>query len=109
LVNCYKRIPMLQFTGERFIPLKELNKDEIGIEHLHRYHSIIPFIQNKMVLDIACGEGYGTALIGKYAKKVFGIDIDESCIKWASAHYAANNNKLSFKKGTVTAIPLEDL
>ncbi len=99
---------MLQFTGERFIPSKTLSTDEIGIEHLHRYHSIIPFIRNKTVLDIACGEGYGTALIGKYAQKATGVDIDENCIEWASENYAANNHKISFKKGTVTGIPLDD-
>jgi O-antigen biosynthesis protein len=99
---------MLQFTGERFIPTQSLSSDEIGIEHLHRYHSIIPFIRNKTVLDIACGEGYGTALIGKYAKKVIGVDIDEACIEWASGNYASNNDKLSFLQGTVSSIPLDD-
>ena len=99
---------MLQFTGERFIPSKELINDEIGFEHLHRYHSIIPFVKNKTVLDIACGEGYGTALIGKYAQKAYGVDIDESCIKWAMKHYAAVNDKLDFKKGSVDQIPLAD-
>ena len=84
---------MLQFTGERFIPTNELINDEIGFEHLHRYHSIIPFIQNKSVLDIACGEGYGTALIGKHAKKVIGVDIDDACIQWGTEHYATANNK----------------
>jgi GT2 family glycosyltransferase/ubiquinone/menaquinone biosynthesis C-methylase UbiE len=99
---------MLQFTGERFIPSEIVNADEIGIEHLHRYHSIIPFIRNKTVLDIACGEGYGTALIGKYAKNVTGVDKDETCIEWASGHYAASNNKLNFKQGTVISIPLDN-
>lgn len=60
------------------------------------------------MLDIACGEGYGTALIGKYAKKVIGVDIDEACIEWASGNYASNNDKLSFVQGTVTSIPLDD-
>lgn len=99
---------MLQFTGERFIPTQSLSSDEIGIEHLHRYHSVIPFIRNKTVLDIACGEGYGTALIGKFAKKATGVDIDEACIEWASGNYASNNDKLSFIKGSVSSIPLDD-
>ncbi len=99
---------MLQFTGERFIPSKELINDEIGFEHLHRYHAIIPFIQNKSVLDIACGEGYGAALIGKYAQKVYGVDIDEACINWAIEHYGPTNNKLDFKKGSADRIPLAD-
>ena len=99
---------MLEFTGERFIPTKELMNDEMGFEHLHRYNCIIPFIRNKIVLDIACGEGYGTALIGKYAQKAYGVDIDESCIQWASARYGAIDNKLAFKKGAIENIPLQD-
>jgi O-antigen biosynthesis protein len=97
---------MLQFTGERFIPSKELLSDEIAFEHLHRYHSIIPFIKHKTVLDIACGEGYGTNLIGKYAHKVYGVDLDQSCIKWATEKYAPANNNLEFKTGSVDHIPV---
>lgn len=97
---------MLQFTGERFIPSKELLNDEIGFEHLHRYHSIIPFIKQKTVLDIACGEGYGSDLIGKYAQKVYGVDLDKACINWATEHYGSGNHKLEFKTGSVDSIPL---
>jgi O-antigen biosynthesis protein len=97
---------MLQFTGERFIPSKELLTDEIAFEHLHRYHSIIPFIKNKTVLDIACGEGYGTNLIGKYAHKVYGVDLDQSCITWATEKYVPGNNNLEFKTGSVDNIPV---
>lgn len=60
------------------------------------------------MLDIACGEGYGTALIGKHAKKVYGVDIDETCVKWATEQYAVKNNKLEFKHGSVDRIPLPD-
>lgn len=97
---------MLQFTGERFIPSKELLNDEIAIEHLHRYHSIIPFIKQKTVLDIACGEGYGTDLIAKHAHKVYGVDLDQSCIKWATEKYVPANNNLEFKTGSVDNIPV---
>jgi GT2 family glycosyltransferase/2-polyprenyl-3-methyl-5-hydroxy-6-metoxy-1,4-benzoquinol methylase len=99
---------MLQFTGERFIPTKELVNDEIGIEHLHRYNSIIPFVEHKTVLDIACGEGYGAALLAKHAKKVTGIDIDEQCIHWATANYATASDTLHFITGSVNQIPLAD-
>jgi len=99
-------VHMLQFTGERFIPTKELLNDEIGIEHLHRYNSIIPFIQNKTVLDIACGEGYGSSLMAKHASKVYGVDIDENCIKWANTTYKALHENLEFIKGSVNDIPI---
>jgi ubiquinone/menaquinone biosynthesis C-methylase UbiE len=32
----------------------------IGYERLHRYVYATQFVRNKKVLDLACGEGYGT-------------------------------------------------
>jgi protein-L-isoaspartate O-methyltransferase len=58
----------MKFTGERYIPGAALENDEISIEHFHRYHSVLPLAENKKVLDIACGEGYGAALLSKVAQ-----------------------------------------
>lgn len=99
---------MLQFTGEKFIPEKEFFNDEIGFELVHRYNCIIPFIQNKIVLDIAGGGGYGTTLIARHAQKAYGIDIDVSSIESTSARYSNSNNKVTFKTGAFDNIPLED-
>ena len=49
----------LEFTGERFVPGV---RGEIWIEHWHRYHFAARCVAGKRVLDVACGEGYGTAL-----------------------------------------------
>ena len=54
----------LPFTGERFIPGA---KGEIWIEHWHRYHFATRWAKGKRVLDVACGEGYGTALLARVA------------------------------------------
>ena len=51
----------MQDTGERFIPSKELTVT--GLEHWHRYMSILEYLENKKVLDIACGSGYGSFLM----------------------------------------------
>ena len=55
----------MKFTGERYLPEEADKTDELSVEHLHRYHSILPLTSGKIVLDIACGEGYGAALIAK--------------------------------------------
>src|SRR5689334_20789642 len=57
----------LPFTGERFIPG---TRGEIWIEHWHRYHFASRWVAGKRVLDIACGEGYGTALLARRAAQV---------------------------------------
>lgn len=63
-------------------------------------------VKNKSVLDIACGEGYGSALLSQSAKSVVGVDISEEAINHAKNKYQLNN--LKFKLGSCSKIPLED-
>ncbi len=63
----------LTFTGERFLPGCT---GEIAYEHWHRYAFARRFVDGRRVLDAACGEGYGTALLGTAAAGVVGVDID---------------------------------
>lgn len=92
----------LNFTGERYIP--NLISPQISYEHWHRYLYASQFVSNKLVLDIACGEGYGSYLLAKTAEKVVGIDIDKETIMYASRKYAKHN--LKFKIGSVDNIPI---
>lgn len=96
----------MEFTGERFIPAD--NNDELSVEHLHRYHSILPLIKDKVVLDIACGEGYGSALISGSAKSVIGVDISAECIVHAKQKYFAKHSNIRFAEGNIEQIPVED-
>ena len=97
----------MEFTGLRFLPTQELLTYEIGYEHLHRYYSIAPVLKNKKVLDIACGEGYGSAIISSYAASSIGVDLDQEVINEAKTKYAEINN-LSFICGSAASIPCED-
>lgn len=93
----------LDWTGERLVT----SVKAVGVvEHLHRYSLACEFVTNKIVLDIASGEGYGSNLLAKKAKKVFGVDISTEAVEHASCKYKQDN--LSYKHGSVTAIPLED-
>ena len=98
----------MEFTGERYVPNGPDKNDELSVEHLHRYHSVLPLIRGRVVVDIACGEGYGSALMARYAAKVTGIDISEECIIHASAKYTHEFPNLFFEKGDVVKIPLDD-
>jgi GT2 family glycosyltransferase/2-polyprenyl-3-methyl-5-hydroxy-6-metoxy-1,4-benzoquinol methylase len=95
---------MLAWTGERYVPWIE--GAEIGYEHLHRYAFATQFAQNKTVLDLASGEGYGSHLLARTAKQVIGIDIDENSIRHARNKYIKHN--LQFKVGSITEVPITD-
>ena len=69
---------MLDWTGERYLPW--LEDPYIGYEHLHRYAYATQFVENKKVLDLACGEGYGARLLAGTAESVVGVDIDEDTV-----------------------------
>jgi SAM-dependent methyltransferase len=92
----------LPFTGERFVPGTE---GEIAHEHWHRYFFARRFAAGRRVLDVACGEGYGSALLSEVASNVVGVDIDALSVCHARANYASRGN-LSFLEGSITALPL---
>ena len=91
--------PALEFTGERFTP--ECVR-EIWYEHWHRYAFALRFAPGKRVLDAACGEGYGSALLSKRAQSVLGLDVSAQAVAHARARYAADN--LRFEIADVTAL-----
>lgn len=95
--------PALPFTGERFTP--ECVR-EIWYEHWHRYLFAWRMAQGKRVLDAACGEGYGSALLARTAKSVVGVDIDASSIAHARERYGSREN-LRYETGDATLLDVE--
>lgn len=87
----------MEFTGERYLP--SVN-GEIKYEHLHRYALCLEFVKGKTVLDIASGEGYGSALLAKVAQSVIGVDISEEAVEYATKQYYTYEN-LKFLVGSV--------
>lgn len=93
----------MEFTGERYVPSVD---GAIKYEHLHRYALSLEFAESKSVLDIACGEGYGSALLARVAESVVGVDIDATTLNYARQKYY--NNNLKFLEGSCESIPLPD-
>ncbi|MBC2704930.1 glycosyltransferase [Desulfobacula sp.] len=93
----------MEFTGERFV--STLNEPEMSYEHWHRYLYAGYFVEDKVVLDIASGEGYGTFLLSSAkARKIFGVDIDPEAVR--NAREAYENTNLEFINGSIASIPL---
>jgi SAM-dependent methyltransferase len=94
----------LKFTGERFVPGVG---GEIVYEHVHRYAFACRYARGKRVLDVACGEGYGSALVATVAREVTGVDIDGPTIAHAREAYASHRN-LQFVEGSAAKLPMAD-
>lgn len=94
----------LEFTGERFTPECER---EIWHEHMHRYVFARSFCGARRVLDAACGEGFGSSLLGEVATRVTGIDISRDAIDHARSRYG-RPGKLDFEIADCCALPFED-
>ena len=93
----------MEFTGERFVPEAHGN---IELEHLHRYLLACSIAPGKTILDIASGEGYGSAMLAKNADKVIGVDISVEAVNHARKRYKKDN--LEYMVGSCIEIPLPD-
>ncbi|HNR91673.1 MAG TPA: class I SAM-dependent methyltransferase [Dokdonella sp.] len=94
----------MAFTGERFTP--ECVR-EIWYEHWHRYAFALPLVSGRRVLDAACGEGYGSALLARHAASVVGVDISPQAIEHARLRYGGASN-LRFDTGDAAALEFQD-
>jgi ubiquinone/menaquinone biosynthesis C-methylase UbiE len=74
-----------------------------------RYKFASKYVEDKIVLDIACGSGYGTILLSEHgARKVIGLDIDFNTILELQKQYHNNNNNIEFINGSTYSIPFSD-
>jgi ubiquinone/menaquinone biosynthesis C-methylase UbiE len=92
-----------KWTGER---LETFIYGDVVVEHLHRYALASIFGKDKVIVDIASGEGYGSYILSKIAKQVIGIDIDNKAVVNANQKYKANN--LKYITGSADKMSLED-
>ena len=94
----------IEFTGERFVPGVP---GEIAHEHWHRYAFARRFVAGRRTLDVACGEGYGSALLAGVAASVVGVDVAADVVAHASRRYRDRAN-LRFEAGSAAKLPLAD-
>ena len=97
-----RRELVMDYTDERMIP--ERSNDASFWEHIFRYQFAASMAAGKSVLDIACGEGYGSsALAMAGAVCVTGVDISGTACRHAREKYGVDA-----RVGAAEKIPLED-
>ncbi|MBJ7354445.1 MAG: class I SAM-dependent methyltransferase [Thermoleophilaceae bacterium] len=82
-------VPPLELTGERTLP--DLPEENYWYRrHLVVYDWIARRVDGKSVVDMACGEGYGTAVLAQTATRVIGVDANPEAFEHASAKYTSD-------------------
>jgi 2-polyprenyl-3-methyl-5-hydroxy-6-metoxy-1,4-benzoquinol methylase len=101
-----------QLSLERIYP-KQLNNQEKSDQqvleiHLQRYQFSARQLRGKYILDIACGCGYGTALMARSHpdKQFVGVDIDPLAVQYAREHYQADNLRYECGNGMDFTLPI---
>jgi SAM-dependent methyltransferase len=92
-------VSAVQFT-ERMLP--ESAHARTFWEHVARYRFAKDFAKDQRILDIACGEGYGSAALKRAgAASVVGVDISSDACELARTKYG-----IDARVGDALAIPL---
>ncbi|MCC6755046.1 MAG: class I SAM-dependent methyltransferase [Solirubrobacterales bacterium] len=91
-------VPALELTGERTLP--DVPEENYWYRrHLAVYEWIAARVNGLKVVDLACGEGYGSGLLGGSAAEVIGVDANPEAFEHASARYTTEN--VSFRRELV--------
>lgn len=93
-----------EFTGERVIPGKV--DVDLWNEHLSRYLFASRLCRGKRVIDLGCGNGYGSAELARLAESVIAVDLSAEAIADAQAQYG--NARLHFDVASLEKLPFAD-
>lgn len=61
------------------------------VRHMARYVAFTGWAKGREVLDIACGNGYGSHLLSRVATQVTGVDLNARLVDYAARHNTAAN------------------
>ncbi|HEY3726070.1 MAG TPA: class I SAM-dependent methyltransferase [Solirubrobacteraceae bacterium] len=91
-------VPPLALTGERTLP--DVPAENYWFRrHLAVYEWIGARVIGGRVLDMACGEGYGSEVLSRAAASVVGVDANPEAHEHARLRYRRQN--LTFERGLV--------
>ncbi|MGI9019137.1 MAG: class I SAM-dependent methyltransferase [Solirubrobacterales bacterium] len=91
-------VPPLELTGERTLP--DVPEENYWYRrHLAVYEWIAERVAGLSVADLACGEGYGSAVLAGSAAEVVGVDANPAAHEHARLRYARPN--LDFRRDLV--------
>jgi 2-polyprenyl-3-methyl-5-hydroxy-6-metoxy-1,4-benzoquinol methylase len=93
-------VPPLALTGERTLP--DVPEENYWYRrHLAVYEWIAPQVAGQRVVDLACGEGYGAAVLAGRAASVVGVDANPEAFAHARARYEPRHRGLTFERDMI--------
>ena len=93
----------MALTGERTVP--DLAEENYWFRrHEVVYQRLLDRCTERDVLEAGCGEGYGADLIAGVARRVVGLDYDESAVTHVRARYP----RVDMRHGNLAELPLPD-
>ena len=91
-------VPPLELTGERTLP--DVPEENYWFRrHLAVYEWIAERVAGERVVDLACGEGYGSDVLARRAAEVVGVDANPEAYEHARLRYVRPN--LRFERDLV--------
>ena len=91
-------VPPLELTGERTLP--DVPEENYWYRrHVAVYEWIAARCEGQRVVDLACGEGYGSDLLAEHAAEVVGVDANPEAFEHARLRYRRDN--LRFERGLI--------
>lgn len=92
---------VLPLTGERTVPGVAAENYWFR-RHEVAYEFALPYVAAKSVLEVGCGEGYGTALLAGAARRILGIDYDAL----TAAHASTTYPQARFVRANLASLPV---
>jgi ubiquinone/menaquinone biosynthesis C-methylase UbiE len=90
-----------RLSADGFIPLWVIN------EHVARYEFAARYVEGKIVVDCACGDGRGTIhFLQADAKYIYAFDVSESSVEAARRH--CKSESVKFQVSDALQLPLAD-
>jgi SAM-dependent methyltransferase len=93
-------VPPLALTGERTLP--DVPEENYWFQrHLVVYEWIAGQVAGRRVVDLACGEGYGSAVLARTAASVVGVDANPEAFEHAQAKYTTADGRVTFERNMI--------
>ena len=99
-------VPPLELTGERTLP--DVPEENYWFRrHLAVYEWIAARVRGVRVIDMACGEGYGSDVLARAAAQVVGVDANPQAHEHARLRYCRPNLRFARELVETFSAPAE--